>query len=155
MRRPFVISALVSLLIGCGAAAPAPEAARVYRYEALVESTVLRTLTTEGGVALDEGSLAAVRREAVREIAAALDAMAEPDVADLRLDVNLAELRSTPRGTRARCLITISTAGPPERTRSMLQGAATVPAHATPEVAAAQGAIRAALRGLPQALAAL
>lgn len=157
MRRSYAVSMLLLLLVGCGAAAPPPETerAQIWRYAGVVDRTVIRTLSVERGVALDPGAVAEVRQRAVQEVAASVDALSVAQVESLRLDINLASLGPRAGGTRARCLITVSTAGPPERTRAILEGAATVHAHETPRVAAANGAIRSALRRLPQALAAL
>lgn len=150
------VAALCLLLGACGATpSPAIEPGRSWRHADLVQRTVIRTLTTERGVSLDPSAMAAVRGQAVEEVAASVDALSVAQVETLRLDINLAELGPRGEGTRARCLITVSTVGPPERTRAILQGAATVHAHETPRTAAASGAIRAALRRLPQALAAL
>ncbi|HBQ09868.1 MAG TPA: hypothetical protein DEF51_01325 [Myxococcales bacterium] len=150
-------TALSLLLAACGGAAPPPtaESARVWRHATRVEQTVIRTLSVERGVALDPGAVAEVRQQTVQEVAASVDALSVAQVESLRLDINLASLGPRGGGTRARCLITVSTVGPPERTRAILEGAATVHAHETPRIAAANGAIRAALRRLPQALAAL
>lgn len=149
------VAALSLLIAGCGAAPHGTDAPAPHRHSERVDAVVIRTLTTERGVELDADALAAVRVGAVRGIAEALDALSADEVESLRLDINLAELGPRGNGTRASCLITVSTVGPPERMRAILQGAATVHATDRPRIAASEGAVRAALRRLPQALAAL
>ncbi len=84
-----------------------------------------------------------------------VDDLSPEQVDRLRLDIDLAALGPAGGGTRARCLISVITVGPPERTRALLQGAATAHGSANPAVDAARGAVRSALRRLPDALGAL
>jgi len=144
--------ALVTTGCGSGAAAGGGPAAR---HAERVDAVVIRSLSDEGAE-LGAEAMRRARAEAVLRVAEAVDPLDAPRVEELRLDISIAEVERRASSVRARCLVTVSTVGPPERTRSILEGAATVRHSSGDAVAAAtEAAVRAALRRLPQALAAL
>ena len=147
------------VIVGCGAAQPAPPAAAVAplprpdqtpRSAESSTATIVRSVHSEQPLA-DDDMLAAVRRQATVE----LDELANtrPDVNEVHLDITV---RSATRDdTRSRVVISmvVSTAGPPERIYGTLRGAASV--MSTADIAlveAAEGAVRGAFRQLPQTL---
>jgi hypothetical protein len=153
---PLTLALTLWAASGCGASAgPRPSAAPGLRHAAQVDAEVIRTLSSEGQ-ALSPEAMRRAREEAVRRIAEAVDALEPAEVGRLRLDISIAEVERGPSAVRARCLVTVNTVGPPERTRSILEGAAAVRQPSEDGVVAAtSAAVRAALRRLPQALAAL
>ncbi|MFK7984916.1 MAG: hypothetical protein AB8I08_02720 [Sandaracinaceae bacterium] len=154
--RSCIVAVFLSMVLGCGASAPPPTAVEARpRHAAQVDRVVLRNLTVEQGE-LPDAQRSEIRRAAVDAVAEAMDALTPDEVDGVRVDVQIAELDAQVNSVRARALLTVHSVGPPERTRAILQGAATAPGGTDQDAArAASGAIVSAARGLPAALAAL
>lgn len=122
------------------------------------------------GTSLDAAALREVRAVLVREVATLEGVEVAPEnetanqtngvlrrrsLAGFFLDSSITTLESSPTGTRAVISVIVGTY-PGRDMRAMLQGSATVPGATGPEAQqmALEGAIRGALRRLPQAMAA-
>lgn len=144
---------------GCGGASTSTREGSVAaprpRHADLVERVVLRDVAGRASGASDE-VLSHARDETVLVVSTELDALAEEEVAKLRLDVSLAEVTVTPATIRVRALVSVSTAGPPERMHAVLQGGGTVQRGSTERAdleLATRGAVRGAFRRFQQVLA--
>jgi len=139
----------LALLVACAAAPPPVERAEeAPRYSELVATRVLRDCSGEPEAAIDHA-----REVAVYEAATNLDALRATEVEGFRLDVSLTLVSESPGQIQVRALVAVHTVGPPEQMRAMLQGTGTVQRGTDRDAdlrLAAEGAVRAALRRLPQ-----
>ncbi|MBX3270928.1 MAG: HEAT repeat domain-containing protein [Sandaracinaceae bacterium] len=101
------------------------------------------------------GQMSGVRLAPDRETPAAAQAVLRDGLAGYYLDTSITSVEQTPQGLRVAVSVVVQSY-PDRNIRSMLSGAATVPGGSGPaaERQAIEGALRGALRNLPQAMAA-